>query len=40
MINSESLEDYVDWRDKVLNNAFPILKNEYSSITGSAQKDK
>jgi len=36
----ESLEDYIDWRDKALNNALPILKNESTSITGSAQKDK
>lgn len=36
----ESLEDYIDWRDKALNNALPILKNESTSITGSVQKDK
>lgn len=36
----ESLEDYFDWRDKALNNALPILKNESTSITSSAQKDK
>ena len=36
----ESLEDYVGWRDKALNDSFAILKNESTSITGSAQKDK
>lgn len=36
----KSLDGYIDWRDKALNNALPILKNESTSITGSAQKDK
>lgn len=36
----ESLEDYVDWRDKALKIGLAILKNESSSITGLAQKDK
>ena len=36
----ESLLKYTDWRDKALNSALPILKNESTSVTGSAQKDK
>ena len=36
----EDLEDYIDWRDKALKNGLAILKNESTSITGSAQKDK
>ena len=36
----ESLEDYMNWRDDTLNSAIPVLKNESSSITGDAQKDK
>lgn len=37
---TDSMKKYMDWRDKALNNALPILKNESTSITGSAQKDK
>ena len=35
-----SMSKYMDWRDKALNSALPILKNESTSITGAAQKDK
>jgi len=37
---TNSMSKYMDWRDKALSNALPILKNESTSITGSAQKDK
>jgi len=37
---TDSMKKYMDWRDKALNNALPILKIESTSITGSAQKDK
>ena len=36
----ESLSKYMDWRDKALNNALPILKHKSTSITGDEQKDK
>ncbi len=37
---TDSMKKYMDWRDKALNSALPILKNESTSITGAAQKDK
>ena len=37
---TNSMQKYMDWRDKALNSALPILKNESTSITGAAQKDK
>lgn len=36
----ESLGKYIDWRDKALNGALPILKNESNSITGKSQREK
>lgn len=35
----EDLEDYIDWRDDALKDGLAILKNESTSLTGSAQKD-
>lgn len=37
---TDSMKKYMDWRDKALNNALPILTIESTSITGAAQKDK
>ena len=39
-IFTDSMKKYMEWRDKALNSALPILKNESTSITASAQKDK
>lgn len=37
---TDSMKKYMDWRDKALNGALPILKTESASITASAQKGK
>ena len=36
----DSLLKYIDWRDKALNNAFPISKYKSTSITGKEQKER